>query len=386
MAGSQDHWVPRWMLALALALLVGVVIYTLRGALTPVLFAFLIAYLLDPVVDRFEARGLPRAVGIAIMLGLVLGALGLFLLLVVPVAVRDALAFASELPGRLEATATRFEQQYGIDVPHSFEEVLGQLALDGSQLAGAAVPASAAVAWVLGGTMSILGATAGVLFVPVFAAYLLHDFDRIVASARELLPPGWRPYVVELAREVDTVLGEFVRGQLLVMTILAVLYSVAYALLGVRLAVPIGVVAGLLSFIPYVGAAIALGLALLMCVIDGPSVWSIGGVTLAYAVIQTVEGFVITPRIVGEKVGLSAVWVLFALLVGGESFGFFGVLVALPVAAVAKIFVTRGLGWYRSTAFFRDGAPPPGLAAALADTPPRETHDHNASAEDPSDP
>ena len=142
------------------------------------------------------------------------------------------------------------------------------------------------------------------------------------------------------------------RGQLTVMAILAVLYSGAYALLGVRLAVPIGIAAGMLNFIPYVGGAFALAAGVLMSLLGGWHPWQLMGVGLAYTVIQTLEGFVITPRVVGKTVGLSEIWVLVALFVGGEIFGFLGILLALPTAAVAKIFVSRGVQFYRTTELF----------------------------------
>ena len=216
----------------------------------------------------------------------------------------------------------------------------------------AALPLSAVAGWLLGETISVMGALAGMLLVPVFAAYLLIDFDRITAGVRDLIPPRYRDDVVEIARDVDGILGEFIRGQLIVMLILAVLYAVTYSLLGVRLAILIGVTAGLLSFIPYVGGGMALILGVVMALIYGDGWGQLVGVIIAYTIIQVLEGFVITPKVVGDKVGLSAVWVLFALMVGGEVFGFMGILLALPAAAVIKIFVVRGLSWYRASALF----------------------------------
>jgi predicted PurR-regulated permease PerM len=158
------------------------------------------------------------------------------------------------------------------------------------------------------------------------------------------------------------------------MAILAVLYSGAYALLGVRLAVPIGMVAGLLNFIPYLGSAFALGAGVLMSLFSGWNLWQLVGVVLAYTAIQTLEGFVITPRIVGKTVGLSEIWVLLALFVGAEMFGFLGVLLAVPAAAVAKIFVARAVQYYRTTELFLQAPPEsspngdPASREALADT------------------
>ncbi|MGH1343107.1 MAG: AI-2E family transporter [Nannocystales bacterium] len=377
MTRSSKGIFPRWVVVLFVAALVGLLMWALRGVLTPVFFAFLIAYMLDPVVDRFEARKIPRSVGIAVLLTGVLGALGLFLLLAVPSIVRDAADFMRDLPGQISALEARVQpwlSQYGVELPTSLSEAVGTLTAAGSdspgsssdQLAKAAEPVMAVLRWLWGGTATLLGAAASLLIVPVFAAYLLHDFDRMTAGIAGLIPPKWRPFIVDIAKEVDTVLGEFIRGQLIVMLILAFAYSVAYGLLGVRLAILIGVVAGMLSFIPYVGGAVALGLAVVMCLIDWSGWGQLLGVVGAYAVIQVLEGFVITPKVVGDKVGLSAIWVLFALMVGGELFGFLGVLLALPAAAVVKIFVVRGLAWYRESEFFVDGPEPPSTGALSA--------------------
>jgi predicted PurR-regulated permease PerM len=204
----------------------------------------------------------------------------------------------------------------------------------------------------MGGTLSAIGSLAAALIVLVLAVYLLNDFDRITAGAAALIPLRWRATVTGYACEIDQMLSHFVRGQLTVMAILAVLYGGAYALLGVRLAAPIGIAAGILNFIPYLGSAFALAAGLLMSLLGGWHVWQLIGVVIAYAVIQTLEGFVITPRVVGKTVGLSEIWVLLALFVGGEIFGFLGVLLALPAAAVAKIFVLHGVRYYRTTELF----------------------------------
>lgn len=261
-----------------------------------------------------------------------------------------------------------------MSLPHSMREALSQFGGDAKELASkAAAPAGQVLGYLVGGTASLLGAVLGLLVIPVFSFYLLYDFDRITSGMHGLVPPRLRPFVLDMANEVDEVLGQFVRGQLLIMLLLAVLYSLAYSLIGVRLAVPIGIVAGLLSFIPYVGGATALGLALLMCLMAGTSWAQVGGVVAAYAVIQALEGFVITPRIMQEKVGLSAVWVLLALLVFGELFGFFGVLIAVPAAAVAKIFVLRALEHYRKSPLFTgasgSGAEPQVAVAGVGTSP-----------------
>jgi predicted PurR-regulated permease PerM len=171
----------------------------------------------------------------------------------------------------------------------------------------------------------------------------------------ELIPPRHRPQASSFFGEVDAVLGQFFRGQFTVMAILAVLYSVGYGAIGVPLALPIGIMAGLLSFIPYVGSTLALATALLMTALDWQGWAQILWVLGVHAVIQGLEGFVITPKIMGDTVGISAITVLFALLVGAELLGFTGVLLAVPTAAVTKILLQRIHERYRESEFFVNG-------------------------------
>jgi predicted PurR-regulated permease PerM len=297
-------------------------------------------------------------------------------LLVVPKIVADIASVARELPAhaaRWFSEAQAWLGRYGINVPRSTTEWLEQLRAHADQLAGTVVaPAGTAVKWVLGGTASAIGAAVGALIVPVLAIYLLYDFDNITAGIRDLVPARYRPTVVAYAREIDSVLGNFVRGQLVVMAILAVLYGGAYTLLGIRLAIPIGIAAGILNFIPYLGSAFALVAGLLMALLGGGGWTTLVGVVIAYAVVQTLEGFVITPRVVGKTVGLRDIWVLLALFVGGELFGFMGVLLALPAAAVAKIFISRAVEHYRSTELFLTTPPPSGEVVPQVPDPPPE--------------
>ena len=342
---------------LALLAVALVVLYVLRGVLSPIFFSLGIAYLLDPVVDRFERAGVPRAAAILVVLTLLVLASGLFLLLVLPAMIREVVVFARDLPAQLQTLEHQLEPwlaEHGIPVPHTLDEAFTELSLAPSELASrAAAPAQVIVQYVLGGTVTVIGAVAGALVIPVLVFYLLYDFDRMVAAGRDLVPLRFREQVVEVASEIDAVLGQFVRGQLLVMLAMGVLYGICYSLTGIRLAIPIALVAGLLAFIPYVGSGSALVMALLMCIVDWTGWTKPLLVIAAYAFCQFMEGFVVVPRIVGDKVGLPAVWVLVALMVGGEVFGFLGVLLAVPVAAIVKIFVVRGLAWYRSSEIYR---------------------------------
>ncbi|MDH5670663.1 MAG: AI-2E family transporter [Myxococcales bacterium] len=346
----------RYAYATAAAAIAVALVYLLRNVLSPVFFALLLAYFLDPAVDRLERAGLPRAAGIVVLLVGALGGLVLFLLLALPTVAADLMALARQLPRALERLLFQLSpwlEARGLALPDSGAEALASLELELRDLAPKAVgPLQSFMRGLVGGTASALGALAGALMVPILAFYLLQDFDRIVEAVRQLLPAGSRASIVAMTREVDTVLGQFVRGQLMVMAILAALYAVGYWLVGVPLALPIGVVAGLLSFIPYVGGGLALGLALLMVALHFTGLPQVLAVVGVYAAIQLLEGFVITPRIVGEQLGLAPIWVLFSLMVGGDLFGFLGVMLALPGAAVIKVFVGHALARYRESSLF----------------------------------
>ena len=362
---SDRDKVPRWVLWLGVSIAMGWLLYTLRGVLAPVFFAFLIAYMLDPLVDRIEEsrllRGKPfaRAVGIAVLLVGVFAVAAVLILVIAPMVYAEIASFVKRLPGLVARSRAEWEPllaEYGLEIPTSVGQALEELHFDvQSVLTKGYTPATAALKWLLGGTVSAVGAIVAALIVPVFAFYLLYDFDVLVAKAGELIPPRHRPEANGFFGEVDAVLGQFFRGQFTVMAILAVLYSVGYGLIGVPLALPIGIMAGLLSFIPYVGSTLALGTALLMTALDWQGWTQILWVLGVHAVIQGFESFVITPKIMGDTVGISAIAVLFALLVGAELLGFTGVLLAVPAAAVTKILLQRIDERYRKSEFFVSG-------------------------------
>jgi predicted PurR-regulated permease PerM len=355
-APRREIVLPRALYIVGALLITGFIVYWLRNVFTPIFLAFIIAYILDPVVDRLETWKVPRPLGIAIVLGGTLGAIVVFLALVLPSIIAEVAGVIQELPRQLAALWGWLEPwliQQGISIPHSTQEWIERLGAYASEVASSLLaPAGNVLRSIMGGTFSVIGSIVAALVVLVFGVYLLSAFDRITAEVRELIPWRWRATVVSYAEEIDQILSHFVRGQLTVMAILAVLYSSAYALLGVRLAAPIGIAAGVLNFIPYLGGAFALTAGVLMSLLGGWHPWQLVGVGLAYALIQMLEGFVITPRVVGKTVGLSEIWVLVALFIGGEIFGFLGILLALPTAAVAKIFVTRGVQYYRTTQLF----------------------------------
>ncbi len=359
---SERDKAPRWIVWLGVSLAVGWLLFTLRGVLAPVFFAFLIAYMLDPLVDRIEQsrllrdRSIGRAVGIAVLLLGVFAITAISLLVIFPMVYEEIASFVKRLPGLVARSRAEWEPillEYGLEVPNSVGDAFEELHLDlQSVLTKGYTPATAVAKWLLGGTASAVAAIVASLMIPVFAFYLLYDFDALVARAADLIPPRHRLEANGFFREVDEVLGQFFRGQFTVMATLAVLYSVGYGSIGVPLALPIGIMAGVLSFIPYLGSTLALGTALLMTALDWQGWTQVLWVLGVHAIIQGLEGFVITPKIMGDTVGISAIAVLFALLVGAELLGFTGVLLAVPAAAVIKILIQRIDGRYRKSEFF----------------------------------
>jgi predicted PurR-regulated permease PerM len=359
----------RWAIVAALA--VGAVfaaLWVLKAALTPLAAAFVVAYLLDPLIDRFEARRVRRPFAIFLLLGGVGGGVLGFLLFVIPRLVREISALADRMPKYLERFVTEgvpaLERRLGVDLPHTLEEVLGQR--------GAELTALGTARDVLTGTVATLSGTVGLvvalLVIPILAYYLLVEFDSIVARMGEWVPPRHRAYVFDKVRTADRLIAGFLRGQLLVAATLGVLYAVGFSVIGIDLAIGVGLLAGAMALIPYLGNIVAVTTATVLCVlkfgVDGHLLAVIGW----YVVVQNLEGFVLTPRIVGQSVGLHPAAVIVALLIGGDLFGFLGLLIAVPAAAVAKVFADEAFDAYRRSSLFRgriertDSAPPDGPA------------------------
>ena len=359
---SERDRLPRWVLWTGLAIAGGWFLYTLRGVLAPVFFAFLIAYMLDPLVDRIEQsrllrnRSFGRAIGIAVILAGFFVVTLLGFLVILPMVFDEVASFLRRLPAMVASTRAELEPglaEYVIEIPTSVGQAFQELHLDvQSVVAKGYAPVTAAMRSFLGGTATAVAGIVAALMIPVFAFYLLYDFDRLIATAGELIPPRHREDAHGFFREIDAVLGQFFRGQFTVMLMLGVLYAVGYGLVGVPLALPIGILAGLLAFIPYVGSITALGLALSMTLLDWQGWTQLLWVLGVHALIQGLEGFVITPKIMGDTVGISAIAVLLALLIGAELLGFTGVLLAVPAAAVLKILLRRLTARYRGSGFY----------------------------------
>jgi predicted PurR-regulated permease PerM len=333
--------------------------FVLKAALTPLAAAFLLAYLVDPLIDRAEALGIGRRTAILLVLApLGLAVLG-FLLVVIPGLAREVADLAQRMPGYLERLATEgvpaLESRLGIQLPHTLDEVLAGLRGAEATLLGRLGELLRTSIVTLTGTLSAL---VGLLVIPVLAYYMLAEFDQLLARAEEWVPPRYRDYVRDKVEVTDRLISGFVRGQLLVAGVLALLYSVGFAVIGVDLALGVGLLAGVCALVPYLGSAVAVLASSVLCLLEFGLDWHLGAVLGWYVAVQNFEGFVLTPRVMGGSVGLHPALVIVALLIGGDLFGFLGLLVAVPAAAVLKVFVEEILEVYRRSWLFREAEPP----------------------------
>jgi len=248
------------------------------------------------------------------------------------------------------------ESTFSVTVPRTFHELTEQFGADAKALASKALaPLGGMAGKVMQRASALFSAQGTLVLVPIFTFYFLPKFPSILAGAQELIPRRYLAWVQQTGKEIDKVLAAWIRGQLMVIGILAVLYAVGLSIAGVKMAVLIGLLTGCLAFIPYVGVIVGVVLALGVSLLEYSGPGQIIGVVAVFAVVQALEGLVITPRVVGEKVGLGPVGVLLALMIGGQLFGFVGILLAVPAAASLVIVIKKAIGTYKESLFYAKG-------------------------------
>lgn len=325
-----------WLIAVAI---MGWLFYLLAPVLTPFIAAGLLAYIGDPLADRLQRMRLPRTLAVVVVFLLTFLFLGLLVLLVGPLIQQQIAALFAALP-----TIISQIEQVWLPTVASFLDLetadgvgLGAFIAQYKDMAGSW---GASVLSSVTSTGSMLAAGVMSLFlIPILTFYLLRDWDSLVAHIGALIPDSQRATVFELARDTDSVLGAFLRGQLMVMFALAVIYSLGLSLVGLKFAIAIGVVAGLVSFVPYLGFVFGIGIASLTVALEPNPLWQLVGVIATFTIAQLIEGSFLTPKLVGDRIGLHPVMVIFAIAAGGQLFGFFGILMALPAAAVLSVVI-----------------------------------------------
>ena len=350
---DQQKW---WWLALGALFLL--LLYYLSPVLTPFALAAILAYVCLPLVDRLD-RAMPRTLAVILVMLLVAAPFVVLILIVMPLFIREIGTLMRALPGWLEhlnATVVPWINER-FDVNIQLDAATLRTAITDAVQSQEDLGAKLLSALRLGG-MGLLGLFANLVLVPVVMFFLLRDWRLFIGRFDALIPRPWYDDVVRFVREADHALGQYLHGQVVVLLIMSVYYTLGLWLAGLDYFLPIGVVTGLLTFIPYVGATVGFVLATLSGLMQFDNLWHIGWVWAVFFLGQAVEGNFITPKFVGEAIGLHPVVVIFALLAFGQLFGFTGLLIALPASAVLLVALRTLQRKYVASTFYNDGQPP----------------------------
>jgi predicted PurR-regulated permease PerM len=342
-----------WPLGAAVALLL---LWLLSDILLPFVVGMAVAYFFDPLVDRIQRLGLSRSwatilvVTVAALLSIAI------LLAILPYVVEQVSAFSQSLPARLAKISERIQP-----LLEPLREQLGMTATSAADLQQAiAARAGQILSWLgallaglLTGSLALFNLLALIFLTPVVAFYLLRDWDSILAKVDSWLPREHAELIRRLGREADAAIAGYVRGQALVCLALGLFYSVGLALVGLDFGIIIGMIAGIISIIPFVGSFTGGVMAIGMALAQFPPDWmSVALVAFVFAAGQFIEGNILAPKLVGDSVGLHPVWIMFALLAGGSLFGFVGILISVPVAAVLGVLVRHFMDRYLASAYY----------------------------------
>jgi predicted PurR-regulated permease PerM len=344
---------PQFWGWIAIALVVGGLLYLLSPILAPFLFAAILAYILDPVVERLAGKYMPRTLAVLLVMLALLALLVAFALIVLPLFTKELRLLAERLPafiGWLNLhLAPYLERHLGVEVRFDVEmvrRIASEVMEDNEDLVGRLLGSLK-----IGG-LAVVAFLVNLLLVPVVLFYLLRDWHALRERVDRLIPRHVHAKARQILREVDAVLAEFLRGQLTVIVVMAVYYVLTLWLARLEFALPIGLITATLVFIPYVGALLGFALGTIAALLQFDSLWGLAWVWLAFGVGQSLEGMVVTPWLVGERIGLHPVTVIFALLAFGQLFGFFGVLLALPASAALLVALRHLRRAYLASALF----------------------------------
>ena len=340
--GQHTHFLVnnRWLILVAAFI---ALLYLLLPVLTPFLIAAILAYICDPLVDKICLWGvgkfkLGRTLATVLVMLAIMGIMAGLVLILIPLLQKESQLLAERLPNviaNIRATVEPFlQKQFGISLnidPTQIQEIVTKNWKTAGGLFGNVLISAGSHG------MALIGLLANILLLPVVLFYLLRDWDELVLKISGLIPLDIIGKTTEIAREIDLVIAEFLRGQLAVMLAMSAFYVIGLWSVGLNMALPIGLVAGLLGFVPYLGITAGILLALLVAALQFTALAQIIPVLLVFGVGQIVESFLLTPRLVGERIGLHPVVVIFALLAGGQLFGFAGILLALPVSAAIAV-------------------------------------------------
>lgn len=339
-----------WLLVGAAVL---IALWLVRPILLPFVAGFILAYFLDPVVVRLAAWHMPRGLGSLCVLALFVLVVVLLVLLLSPLIQNQVGALIDSLPHIMEALRDRFLPRLSDWLrrlsPHDVEKI--QQAA-GSYAGTAAVWAGDVLKKVITSGLALFDIAALLIVTPVVAFYLLRDWPNVTHTVESLVPRKYHKLARQAVEDIDRALSGFIRGQALVCLSLGLIYGLGLTLVGLKYGATVGIVAGVLSFIPYVGSSFGLIVSMILAFVQFDDPLSIGLTLAVFLTGQALEGYVLTPRLVGGRVGLHPVWILFALFAGGSLLGFAGVLIAVPTAAVFGVLIRLAIRHYKDSRLY----------------------------------
>jgi predicted PurR-regulated permease PerM len=346
----------KW-LVLAITALSGWLVYLLSPVLMPFVFSAILAYLGDPLTDKLETYRLSRTQSVLVVFSAMSLVLVLVLFLLIPQLEIQIANFLGSLPAYAEkingVVLPWLEQRFGITLkPVKIDELITIVKNHWQKAGGIAATTMGSLSH-SGGV--IIGFLMNLVLIPVVTFYLLRDWDILVTKIYGLLPRRITPTTAKLAGEVDTVLSAFLRGQFYVMLALGCIYSLGLWIVGLDLALLIGMLAGLVSFVPYLGAIVGIMVACIAALVQFHELTQLVPVAVVFLIGQTLEGTILTPKLVGDKIGLHPVAVIFSVMAGGQLFGFLGILLALPIASIIMVFLRHVHDIYRDSEFYGKG-------------------------------
>lgn len=356
---ARTHAFVQTALILAAIWWMGQLLVVLLPLVIPLLLSFFLAYFCNPIVTRMERLKIPRTIGILMLLVLFVFIVFLFVMFVVPLLSDQLDEFINKIPLYIRIVKTNIipwvERVFHTTLPNASEAtsmLVERFGHDIKTLASeAASPIREIASFAMAGTFFLFSVIATIFLIPFFTFFLLRDFEKLHDRWMSVIPVRHRTWMQELMHDMDTTMSSWLRGQVLVMIILGILYSIGYSIVGITLSLFVGLITGFLAFIPYVGAFLGFLMALVMAALDGS--WGVlAGVGIVFGIVQLLDAFFITPNVLGKSVGLNPVLVVVALMTFGILWGFWGALIAVPLAAMLAVLVRHVFYLYRTSDFF----------------------------------
>jgi predicted PurR-regulated permease PerM len=355
---------------------VGALIWVLTPVLTPFAAALLLAWLGNPVVNRLQARGMSRNGAVVLVFSAMLLTLIALILVLIPLTQRQIVTLSDSMPRYLDWLATHampwIQAKTGFDLsvwldPGHLVETLKR------NWKGASGIATQVLGYLTHSSFTVLGWFANLVLIPFLTFFFLRDWSQLVRRAADLIPRSRVQTISTLAGESDAVLGSFLRGQFMVMIAMGLFYAIGLWMVGLDVGILIGLLGGVLTFVPYVGPTTVLIGGVVGALVQFGDWQHLVGVLAVWGIGQLLESYVLTPKLVGDRVGLSPVTVIFAVMTGGSLFGFLGMLLALPVASVANVLIRHLVKRYETSAFYLEPDVDTALAAAASTQASTET-------------